>query len=516
MENAKANPFMDEFSDEEAGPGLVESDDDELVGPVFNVIPFSNEDTNKVESPPKEHKTDTANELPNDDQEGKHRKIICWVALLIIIIVAIVVGAIVSQSNKNPSAPSESPQTSTPTRLPTPVPPDNGNWVQVGGDLRGESAGDEAGFSVAVSQTGRVIMGARRNAKDDLKNRGAARIFQFDSNTGFYVPLWDIYGEAAGDQCGFSVSISQNGKRVAVGCLGSDRNGQNSGQVKIFDENELSNTWTLVTEFVGEQEMSLFGASVSLAPEGLDLVVGAPYYNEGAMTRSGRSYVYREVEGSRWEPIGKPMAGTSSNNLFGWSVSFLPDARLVAVGAPGLEGSSDSGYVKVFSFPTDRWQLYGNTMSLGVGGDRFGFSVSLAGDYNLPRVAIGAPGVSINGEGSGLASVFELELYGKGWQRSGDNLLGEGWGENLGYAVSLTPDASRMVVGVPNKKLDGLPVGQVQVLDVQPGRLQPAGDVYGRDGEKFGVSVTVSYEGKLVYGGATEANLVRVYGEMYQ
>ena len=85
------------------------------------------------------------------------------------------------------------------------------------------------------------------------------------------------------------------------------------------------------------------------------------------------------------------------------------------------------------------------------------------------------------------------------------------------FAVSLTPDdASRMVVEVPNKKLDGLPVGQVHVLDVQPGRLQPAGDVYGRDGEKFGVSVTVSYEGKLVYGGATEANLVRVYGEMYQ
>ena len=319
---------------------------------------------------------------------------------------------------------SEDHDTTVPPTAPV---PDIPNWVQVGGDLVGESPGDEAGFSVSVSDNGRAIVGARRNAKDGLKNRGSAHIFQFNSDTGFYVPIWDVYGEDAGDQMGFSVSMSQNGKRVAVGSLGSDRNGQNSGLVRIYDENELFNTWNLVYELLGEDESSLFGASVSLSRDGSSLAVGAPYHSESAdLTRSGRAYVYREVQESDWEQVGQPLAGTSSNDLFGWSVvSFMPDAtaQFVAVGAPRLEGSLDSGYVKVFSFEGGDWKVYGEPLSLGVPSDRFGFSVALAGDDTLQRVAIGAPGMNENGEGSGMASVYVND--GNGWQRSADDLVGD-------------------------------------------------------------------------------------------
>jgi len=205
------------------------------------------------------------------------------------------------------------------------------------------------------------------------------------------------------------------------------------------------------------------------------------------------------------------MYGTSSNDLFGWSVSISSDNQFVAVGAPGLEGSLESGYAKVFSFVEDAWRVYAEPLSMGVPGDRFGFSLSLASNETL-RLAIGAPGMSQNGEGSGLASLYEN--VGGGWQRSVDDVVGGSWGENLGYAVSMTPDASRMVVGVPNKKLDGVPVGQVQVVDVNTGSLIAAGDMYGRNGEKFGVSVSVAYGGELVFGGSSVANLVRVYAEL--
>ena len=73
------------------------------------------------------------------------------------------------------------------------------------------------------------------------------------------------------------------------------------------------------------------------------------------------------------------------------------------------------------------------------------------------------------------------------------------------------------MVGVPNKKLDGVPVGQVRVLDVKPGTnllLQSAGETHGQEDEKFGVSVAVSPDGETIYGGASMANLVRVYGEI--
>jgi len=502
------NPFLDDSFDEE-------------IGFPPNTLPLSIENANDDGNARDEDLNDT----PILVEGGKCWKSkLCWIALFVMLgVVAIVVAIVVAQSKQKssePSNPSVKPpsETASPTRLPTTPPTVTiiPNWAQVGGDLVGESPGDEAGFSVSVSEDGsRAIIGARRSAKDGMKNRGAARVFQFDTKTGFFVPIFDMYGEAAGDQCGFSVSMSKNGKRIAVGSLGSDKGGQNSGQVRIFDENELSSTWVLVSELIGKEETSLFGASISLSQDGSNLAVGAPYHSEGTdMARSGRSYVYREAKESEWEQVGGPMYGTSSNDLFGWSVSFSPNAQFVAVGAPRLEGSLDSGYAKVFSFEENAWNVYGEVMSIGVPGDRFGFSVSLAGDNTLQRVAIGAPGMSENGEGSGLASVYEND--GNGWQRSGDDLLGDSWGENLGYAVSLTPDATRMVVGVPNKKLDGVPVGQVQVLDVNSGNIVSAGDMYGRDGEKFGVSVSVSYEGKLVYGGASMANLVRVYGDIYQ
>mmetsp|Transcript_18531 Transcript_18531/g.29976 ORF Transcript_18531/g.29976 Transcript_18531/m.29976 type:complete len:600 (+) Transcript_18531:43-1842(+) len=506
---ASNNPFLDLSDDEESG--MDEEGMDCQSSNVLNLPPLSVEDSSDVQGGKKRWY-----------QRGVTKSKLCCIVLVAIIFIAAIVVPVTliiskKESRSDPTNPSEEPpsypQTAPPSRLPSSMPTINiiPNWVQVGGDLAGEEPGDEAGFSMSASENGRVIIGARRNAKGGMKNRGAARIFQFDPQTGFYVPIKDIYGEEAGDQCGFSVSMSMDGKRVAVGSLGSDKNGLNSGQVRIFDENELSNTWTMVFELIGEEETSLFGASVSLSQDGSHLAVGAPYYSEGAdMIRNGRAYVYRQVQESEWEQVGGSMSGTSSNDLFGWSVSFSPNAQLVAVGAPRLEESSDSGYVKVFSFETNAWDMYGESMRIGVPGDRFGFSVSLAGDNTFQRIVIGAPGMNENGEGSGLASVYENG--GNNWQRSGDDLFGDGWGENFGYAVSITPDGTRFVVGVPNKKLDGVPVGQVKVVDVKSGELVSAGEIYGRDGEKFGVSV--SSMGTLVYGGASGANLVRIYGDI--
>jgi hypothetical protein len=127
----------------------------------------------------------------------------CTSVIVVVVVITIVIGIAVNQlMKKNPTQPSQlepKPPTEakSPTSLPTLQPP---NWMQVAGDLVGESSGDEAGFSVSASKDGkRVIIGARRNQKDEMKNRGAARIYQLDDVTGSYVPIWDIYGEAAGD-----------------------------------------------------------------------------------------------------------------------------------------------------------------------------------------------------------------------------------------------------------------------------------------------------------------------------
>ena len=43
----------------------------------------------------------------------------------------------------------------------------------------------------------------------------------------------DIYGEKAFDFSGYSVSLSSDGKRVAIGATGNDANGTSSGHVRV-------------------------------------------------------------------------------------------------------------------------------------------------------------------------------------------------------------------------------------------------------------------------------------------
>ncbi|MEZ4914981.1 MAG: hypothetical protein R2798_13080 [Chitinophagales bacterium] len=45
----------------------------------------------------------------------------------------------------------------------------------------------------------------------------------------------DIDGEAAGDGSGYSVALSADGNRLAIGAVGNDDNGTYAGQVRVYD-----------------------------------------------------------------------------------------------------------------------------------------------------------------------------------------------------------------------------------------------------------------------------------------
>ena len=44
----------------------------------------------------------------------------------------------------------------------------------------------------------------------------------------------DIDGEAAGDQSGYSISLSSDGSIIAIGSPNNDDNGANSGHVRVY------------------------------------------------------------------------------------------------------------------------------------------------------------------------------------------------------------------------------------------------------------------------------------------
>ena len=69
-------------------------------------------------------------------------------------------------------------------------------------------------------------------------------------------------GEAANDTSGYSVSLSSDGSRVAIGAYNNDAGGSNSGHVRIYDYN--GSAWVQVgADINGEAANDRSGRSVS-------------------------------------------------------------------------------------------------------------------------------------------------------------------------------------------------------------------------------------------------------------
>ena len=106
--------------------------------------------------------------------------------------------------------------------------------MQVGEDIDGEAADDRSGRSVSLSSDGsRVAIGAVANDGNG-SDSGHVRIYDFNGSEWGKVGV-DIDGEAAGDNSGYSVSLSSDGSRVAIGAINNDgANGADSGHVRIY------------------------------------------------------------------------------------------------------------------------------------------------------------------------------------------------------------------------------------------------------------------------------------------
>ena len=83
--------------------------------------------------------------------------------------------------------------------------------------------------------------------------------------------LGDIDGEFADDQAGWSVSLSGDGSVVAIGANAHDRR---KGQVRIFENS--NGTWTQIGDDIdGEYRFDFAGNSVSLSADGSVVAIGA-------------------------------------------------------------------------------------------------------------------------------------------------------------------------------------------------------------------------------------------------
>mmetsp|Transcript_11006 Transcript_11006/g.16639 ORF Transcript_11006/g.16639 Transcript_11006/m.16639 type:complete len:2238 (+) Transcript_11006:237-6950(+) len=283
-------------------------------------------------------------------------------------------------------------------------------WSQIGLDIDGSKRGDQLGRSVSLSQDGNIVAvtSPMFDAQDGSKvNSGIVRIFRYSEGLNSLQLMGsEIEGKNAGDYFGHSVSLSSTGMTVAVGSFGLDSSaGNNSGSVQIFSFAE--GAWVEQgSQIDGQNAGDQAGFSVSLSGDSSTVVIGSPFHDslEGVLQFDvGMVQVFRFFN-ETWQQVGQDITCAMRNGFCGYSTSISSDGNIIAFGsllnnAPVF----DEDHAFVYKFVESEWQKIGvNSFSGSNSSDFFGTDVSLS--ENGQRLAVGSPGA---GENAGKVQVFE-------------------------------------------------------------------------------------------------------------
>ncbi|NPV00298.1 MAG: hypothetical protein HPY53_02845 [Brevinematales bacterium] len=186
--------------------------------------------------------------------------------------------------------------------------------------------------SIAVSGNGlyRVIGNPCDNTKGT--NAGAMKLYKLIS--GNWVLQYTFYAAYpnAGDNFGSSVDISYDGGMIIVGAPYDGIIGTGAGSVTIFQYigSWQSSTWVASDGSSGDN----FGYSVSISADGKTAVAGS-LNNDDKGADSGSVYVLKYINLNSWSQTKYLPSDGSAGNKFGCEVEMAPDGKSFAVGSSG-------------------------------------------------------------------------------------------------------------------------------------------------------------------------------------
>ncbi|HOO70687.1 MAG TPA: hypothetical protein PK926_02920 [Spirochaetota bacterium] len=250
------------------------------------------------------------------------------------------------------------------------------------------SEDDRFGSSVSISGD-YVIVGTENAEAVYIYHRTEANIW----DSGFEIANPNA---ESNDYFGRSVSIS--GDYAIVGAF----NAASQDGIAYIYHRTHTNTWELDEEILSPDRLgSQFGSSVSI--DGDYAIVGAANA-PGVENNTGAAYIYRRTGTNTWDTGQKIFADDgASNDCFGTSVSI--NGAYVIVGAE-LENEKGeyAGAAYIFHRTGENTWDAGVKIVASDGGaeDRFGFSVSIYGDYAVA----GSYGQDEQGSNAGAAYIF--------------------------------------------------------------------------------------------------------------
>jgi 6-phosphogluconolactonase (cycloisomerase 2 family) len=346
---------------------------------------------------------------------------------------------------------------------------DGWNPMQLGQTIYGEAVDDYFGDSVDISRDGRTIAIGAPGVYESSDQSGYVRVYYLESDS--LSSSWkqvgqDITGETVGDSFGESISLSEDGTILAFGAWTNDGNGVDSGHVRVYQLKDSGTNWEQLGQDInGDASDDGSGHSVSLSADGKTVAIGQLDNSENS-DWSGHVRVYQiNSEGSSWEQLGQNIAGVEPYDQFGyWSVTLSPDGKVLAVGAP----SYNIGYVRVYYLETNdigsSWKQIGQDIIGEEPDEGFGISVSMSEDGET--LAIGAQSNDGNGANSGRVTVYRWDDSSTSWTQLGEDIHRDAAFDVLGWKVSLSADGRTLAIGSKYTDENGSDSGSVKVFSI--------------------------------------------------
>lgn len=322
----------------------------------------------------------------------------------------------------------------------------NGDWTQVGNSILGESEGDEFGFSIALSNDGNVLAAGAIYNDGGHADAGHVRVFEWD-NGSWIQRGQDIDGDSTDDQMGFGMALSEDGNILAVGAPGHILEDNIAGYVRVYAWQ--NNSWTqLGSTLEGETLGDLFGRYVSLSSDGKVLAVGIIGIGFGRFDYLvGQVRIYDWINGD-WELRGAPVNGLTRSNYFGTDVKLSSDGNRFAAGAPFNDGAGDkAGQVRAFEWRDTAWFQLGEPIRGKAAEDWCGQDIAFSADGN--RLVVGSHRSSEADRFAGQVRIFDWQDT--AWIQIGADLNGIGEREFFGGSLSVSDDGTIFAAGATGR-----------------------------------------------------------------
>lgn len=301
--------------------------------------------------------------------------------------------------------------------------------------IAGTNKGAESGFGakVAVSDDGNTVLTA-------WESNSSRVLLYHRSGEGWSAQSLSPISIQSDDRFGSALAISSNGSVYAVGSMSGDWSAQDAGAVYVYREG--ASAVQLTASDAGRN--TYFGEAASLAPDGNRLIAGCPWDDKNGM-RSGSIYLYEWTSGSITEANVVPeQAGDQMS--FGLSVGLAGNRDRIIVGAPwDSEKASLAGALFVYTRRNTDWKEDKLFSRDGAEGDWFGFVADVSDDGEL--IVCGAP---YNDQyGSECGAAYWIYYSAGKWLQTRivpDHAVG---GSLFGYSTALSGDGHYAVVGAP-------------------------------------------------------------------